>query len=391
MREILKRAFSFILLLLIIIVFFSCCIIILSNGTTFEFDVTEMEVRRSFYDCSISLCRSGIYFEPSSESNDLKLGLSGWYYPEYIGYDLRDFASVTLNKDIQTVFKPSDKEKNYWLCIVKDRMLIYREDGDYQVYDIFFDGMTIYVKNKFSDFDKYYCSFGGEIYREAEQKEINKELSETKFFTFPKLNNFTFSSSYLFKNVILPWFWEIIMTFLGSIFIYTIIFNRTSRIIRKTYTRNLKERLFPEEHSWFGNNTPNEIYVSVKVFIKNKTENYNLLNYIEENLNLSFSKCAIIGNAGEGKTFALSRIALGLLDGYFKVYKKSNYRRILNRDNGGNGRRYVYSRENIISDKKINKIPIILNFSELTDVVYGDQIINYIYDKIFFYSKEEAR
>lgn len=169
------------------------------------------------------------------------------------------------------------------------------------------------------------------------------------------------------------WIWEVIPTLIGFI-IGCVYFNKSSRVVKKVYTRKLKHGLFPKEHLWYGNNEPKDIYVSVRVFLtdtykkeKNtleykEEESKNILDYIKEIVLKKPAVYAVIGNAGEGKTFSLSNIAMFVLDNYFS---KSSFSKISTK-----------------KKKAEKKIPIIINFPDIVNIKTDSDFITYIYNTI---------
>lgn len=187
--------------------------------------------------------------------------------------------------------------------------------------------------------DAEYLEFNSTV----QQERLNDQVNEGFFINF-------FKSS-LFINVISSWLWEITLSIIGSIFLYCIISKSAFRLIKRVYPQKLKNRLFPKEHSWFGNNEPNEIYIPARVYSKNKPKEYSLLDYFNNDLFNIPATYAIVGNAGEGKTFSLSIIALNLLK-FFSFNKK----------------------------KKIIRIPFIINFTDICDIKDNNDVIDCIYN-----------
>lgn len=169
----------------------------------------------------------------------------------------------------------------------------------------------------------------------------------------------------IFKHPVIVFLCEnifeiIIFSALPTFLMFLFLKNHISYILYKKYKEKLKSKLFLEEHSWYGDNNPIDIYVSAKIFEKGTYEEYDLLQFFSASILNKTSNYVILGNAGEGKTFSLYRLTLAILEcfSYSKSCKKEY--------------------------KKFKKlVPVFLNFIKLSKCNDNEEIIELIYEKIF--------
>lgn len=127
------------------------------------------------------------------------------------------------------------------------------------------------------------------------------------------------------------------------------------------YPNKLKAKLYPKSHNWFSNNDPADIYISVSYTKKGTHNKNNLIDSIIPQLLDKRNSYAIIGKAGEGKSFAISKIAQDLL----YLSRLSNL---------------LHDRKTYLKAKKA--IPIILCFHSCCLCKNCDELINCIGQEI---------
>ena len=286
-------------MILIIIVSLFCAVQLLSNSTSNDFDKAKLEVRSNYSESnSIPEISSNILsLEGVFDSQQLSFNLTGTYHKETASPQVLQAGAILNDEGISCIWLPNGENNIVGLCFSDEqkKLLVFESEVSFYVFDFSYIADRLVLTGDYGNNDTYISTF---TYDEYPQNEATGFIGFGLF-----LNNF-------FANVIIPWLWEIIVSLLSMIVLYFLIFKRTSRLIRKVYTRNLRDSLFPKEHSWFGNNSPDDIYVSVRVFSKATATEYNLLDYIDKVLRGTPESYAIVGSAGEGKTFSLSRIAL---------------------------------------------------------------------------------
>lgn len=109
----------------------------------------------------------------------------------------------------------------------------------------------------------------------------------------------------------------------------------------KHYCYNLKKEIDNSAHIWMGNKSLNDILISVNITSENLTQKIDLCSYIRKEI--TDKKCEkkivwLLGQPGEGKTVALKKIALMLIEERNFSLKKV---------------------------KRINKIPLLLSITDL--------------------------
>lgn len=345
MKRAISSIFRVFLIILIVIDTLFCIIKLFSNSTTLYIDKSKLEIRSDYNESNnIPIYNSNLLLlEGPLKTPQLSFNLSGTYHKETYSYELSQAIAILDDKSISYVWVPTNESVGFWLCFTnnKESLLVYESENIFYILDFRYITNRLTITGDFEQKDTYTSKFS------------YGELSSNKSIDFYKLWILIIS---FFNYFFIQWFWEIATSLLGAIILYFIVFKRTSRLIKNVYTFNLRDNLFPKEHSWFGNNSPNEIYVSVRVFLKTISKEHNLLEYVDEAFTKTPTAYAIIGNAGEGKSFSLSRIALGLLDGYFSSVQKR-------RQCG-------------------KKIPLILNFADILYAKSDDELIEHIYNKI---------
>lgn len=368
------------------VLIYLCVFQLFTTSNSFQIDYAKLRVRNSYTQIEDAFPQDisdTMTLLRNNNIQNLPFDFSGEYHRNSIddAYDTKvDFIWEKIEFDGDTSLQICFYD--HGLCTIK------LPDEDKQAYYSYNDGKILF-RDKYFNTDLYSCEF---IYTKVEDQidllqfvgalfssdfQTSDPISAPTLDTTNDTNNGLRIDIYIpvelqkfFKDVIIPWEWEIFVT--GVIFVISFIFlsSSASRLLKKTYKRRLLNSLFPKEHSWFGNNSPDDIYVSVKVFLQKGAREYNLLDYFSSAIsNKESSVHVILGTAGSGKTFSLSRIALGILKG-FNFSKK-------------NGK---------IAFKKFKKlIPVILNCSEMAECKNDDDIIDSIYDKICFVAQKKRR
>lgn len=351
---------------LIIIPSSICIFATLTKSTSFNFEPTNLRFRSdysSMYDQFPPNHVKIIKLEIIVHLNNTAIDISG----EYIKNQTDSNTKKRIDDYIDSYYIPFANYDNTILCF-SERTLYIITANNYEsinTFEFIYNDNSLRIYDEFGHCDVYNCTFkynDEDFY--SNNSQISNNINDDTNTSTGELKPQTIQESEskfisFLKNIIIPWLWEIVCAVLFSILICVIIFSRMSFILYRKYKKNLKTNIFPREHTWFGNNTPTEIYISTKVFIGDTCQEYGLLEYFSSAIMQDVSKYVILGNAGEGKTFSLSRLILALLD-CFSIDK-----------NNKNAR------------KKIKKlIPVLLNFSQLSDCKSNDDLINVIYKNI---------
>lgn len=371
-----------IVLLFICLLAYLCISELFTTSNSFQIDYTKLHIRND-YSKDNDIFPQNISETMTLLRNNNLQESSFDFSGEYHRSDVDD--TFGMGTDFVWERFSSEGDINLKICFHDDgSCILMLPDENKEVYYIYNDGEILF-KDQYYNFDIYSCEFK---YPNVEEQPVVDLFSSlvsdftTSAITYDTnvVNNIQVDTNAqvqsknrfqeFLENVIMPWGWEIIAGGMGSAILFVFIYNRTSQLLKKTYKRRLQESLFPQEHSWFGNNSPDDVYVSVKVFLHEGAKEYNLLDYFSSALSNNESDIhVILGNAGSGKTFSLSRIALGILEG-FNFSKKDKKDTV----------------------KKLKKlIPIILNCSEMSECKNNDDIINSIYDKICIVSQKHRR
>ena len=347
----------------IIIVFLAIIIVtvsyyILNNSYIYKIDYANLEMRNNYFTnfdslphkevSSVTLIRTNrIRVLPSDLSGTYSLDDSIWLHSESV-----DSIVFSLSFPTQDT------------CIVRldDQSLLY--------YDCLYNDGYLVVQDENYEFDRYRCEFTPKI--PLANIELNITANDIVDFIFgltektkeyPHNNNKGTSSnngSFL-STIIIPKILENIPGLCFTAIITILAINISFVFLYRKYPSKLYDSLFPKEHSWFGNNTPNDILISVRVHSETENTEYSLHNFFKNAiLEKEPTAYAILSNAGGGKTFALSKIALSILN-RFEIDKKHE--------------KHLY--------KKAKKhIPVILNFSEISESKDSEDILEHIYNKI---------
>ncbi len=309
------------------------------------------------------------FYRLSKESN-LEIDLSGKY-----------FRNTISNEDIELIddiMPDTDKPYYVWsrekaqddseisICFINDSSMLILVNRIYvqQMY-INYDNAELMLIDEFENIDVYRCKFFYYSEKREENNLANKEketlVAHELEFEIPEDAEPEDSLFEKAVKILIELVFEHLLEAIGIFLLSLFVFYSVSIQIKKIYKKNLKLLLFPKEHSWFGNNSPDDVYVSVQIFEKEKYNEYNLIDYFSKAFINKATTHALLGNAGEGKTFSLSRITYGVLEcfNYNKSKNKREYRLL----------------------KKL--IPVILNFSELSECKNQDDLIENIFNKIY--------
>lgn len=364
------RKFSFVTICLLIII---CSSLLFFYSSWVDIDYANLQLKintESNQETIPQEIGENFVLKLIGETCSLDLNFSGTYYRREVSSEIIELISKNTklyNNNIKYMWTRSlsSEYSELILCFFQDQCLVVSSaDNDYYFFKINYDDNKLSVINEMYITDKYECSFKKIAMPKADDKKIvlNKQ-------SYGVVLEFLLKIGKTIISFILEHILQTIALILLSIFIHMFIFGKTSLFLYYKYKSCLKQNLFPEEHSWFGNNSPDDVYVSVKIFQKHSYQEYNLLDYFLNALLDKPNIHVILGNAGEGKTFSLSRIAFGILEcfNYDKKENKANY-------------------------KKLNKlIPIILNFSELSGLKKDDDLIEHIYNTICKVTKKKKK
>ncbi|OJU13088.1 MAG: hypothetical protein BGN88_08640 [Clostridiales bacterium 43-6] len=368
-----------VLIIAIVLLSFLCGLKLYTSSSSFQIDYSKLQTRNDYQNridiVPQSISKSMVLLR-NSNFHGLPFDLSGEYHREEIDPGATEIETENgiPMKNINYMWKRnnSNGDTNLTIYFLNNYscFIIFPSENMKQTYSFIYDNGKMELRDKYFNVDSYGCNFkypnnkGAVVLNQSsgtykpnntQKNDAAGEQQQNWFHDF-------------LNDAIIPWIWEIFAGGIGFIVVFIFIFNRTSQLLKKRYKHYLKEALFPEEHTWFGNNSPNDIYVSVKVYLNEGLKEFNLLNYFSAAISGKEAAVhAILGNAGEGKTFSISRVALGILNG-FGFNKKSE--------------KHIYK-------KVTNLIPIILNFSEISDSRSDDDIINYIYEKIHKVAKKK--
>lgn len=341
-----------------------CILQILNDSTFFNIKNTELVYKSTSltnFDYSLQENCGSIELEKTGFTNEISIDISGSY------------RKVELSSDIKNSFG-NDAAINYmWLndsnkiilCFSKYDLYIFSAENHTLIKSVNY----AYNRGKFEFFnennvqDFYNCNLlysqGVTPEAEDESQDNNENTSGTTNQETKNLKNYSKLVNFI-DTYFTPWLFSGIFGTVFLIISVVLIFSRTKFTLYGKYKKNLKAYLFPQEHAWLGNNSPLEIYISARVFIENTFHEYNLLEYFSPDLLKTTSgNYIILGNAGEGKTFAVSRLALAVLEGFSSNKSRKKEQK-----------------------KSQNSIPVLLNFSQLENCNNDEDILNIIYDKI---------
>jgi len=359
MWRILKKIFIIILILLLSIV---CIVELVISSRKFEIKYDELTLRYDYstINDSIPEGKSGIMLiSEINGSQKINAPIPGRYIIQDMSSEI--YQLIDRNEYINYMWCCDANGvilcfSNYYCSIVLNNRLIGTYNFTYNDGEILlYDNSNVYVS--------YKCDFMYSLHERATE-------STTESTTEPIHTTNTIEPEDVFINtqeepvdilseLILEKGWEIVISLIvtvGSLLFYN---GSVFFLIYKKYKKRLREKLFPKEHNWFGNNSPVDVYISAKVYVKGKYQEYNLLDYFRSAMLKTNSCYVILGDAGEGKTFSLSRLALAIIE-CFSMEKS---------------RKMEY--------KQINRlVPIMIGYSELTDCHNKAEIIGRIYDTI---------
>lgn len=339
---------------------------LLTSSTEFYINSTELTYKNDYstnHDTIPLNMVDTIELTVSGNTNNVEIALDGIYIKEELKNHTNKIQTISSNA-------------NYIWTKDSENIALYFSDYDLyiislenykviqQVEYVYNDG-RLKIYNNAGLHGYYYCklkynsqnqsnTLSNHQYEESQNKKteayIDQALSENKKIS--KLAMF-------FNDIILPWLWEIVITLFLNILLLLFVIYRLSFIVYHKYKKNLRSEIFPQEHSWFGDNSPTDIYISVKVFVENTYYEHNLLGYFLSAFLEKPSTYAILGNAGEGKTFSTSRLILAILDCFY------------------------LDKSQKLERKKFKKlIPVLLSFSQLSKCNSRDDLIEVVYQKI---------
>ena len=313
------------------------------------------------FDYSLQENCGSIKLEKTGITNEIGIDISGSYRKVKLSNAIENLS----DNDIAINYMWLNDLNSLILCFSKYDLYIFSAENHTLIKSVNY----AYNRGKFEFFDEnniqdfYNCTllYSQGVSPEAEDKlqDSNENALNTtdqeakKFKDYSKLVNFI-------DTYFTPWMCSKIFGTVLLIISVVLIFSRTKFTLHGKYKKNLKAHLFPQEHTWLGNNSPLEIYISARVFIENTFHEYNLLEYFSpELLKTTSGNYIILGNAGEGKTFAVSRLALAVLEGFSSNKSRKKERK-----------------------KSQSSIPVLLNFSQLENCSNDEDVLNIIYDKI---------
>lgn len=153
---------------------------------------------------------------------------------------------------------------------------------------------------------------------------------------------------------------DIFFTLILSLFVFLIAYFLFSFFVIPKYKHSLKKNFFPKENPWLGDNVPEDIYIKVQASSSSEVKEYDLNEYISKKLCASPAAYVILGNAGEGKTFSLHKIAQSITN----VFDDTDS---LNKN----------------ESKKIKHyIPVVLNLYDCYKVSTIEELVNIISENI---------
>lgn len=159
-------------------------------------------------------------------------------------------------------------------------------------------------------------------------------------------------SQYIFDE-----FWGKVISGIIMIVLMINLFVFYRRSIIPKYCSRLEKNINEKKHLWMKENTLQDILISVRIFRENKINSKDLCTYFDKEIQQKGKGIYyILGQPGEGKSVALMRIALMVIEG----------------------------REKFLSQKKkyFNKVPVLLSIAEITNLSSEDglerNLLNYI-------------
>lgn len=337
-----------------------------TSSTTFRITPTELVYKNDYSTNYDSLPQNNvniIELNTAGHFNSLNFDLSGLY----VKANITSNANSLFDLDINPKYMWLNDSKNIILCFSTYDLYILSTNNYELIQSLKYTYNDAQIKtyNNTGHHSSYLCKFryNNQIslgssqdhdFEKGNAEYINKSSKTTT--SKDKTNAVLIS---FLKKYVLPHFWSKVVALFFSLLLAIFIINRFSSILYHKYKRNLKSALFPQEHTWFGNNSPTDIYISAKVYIENTYHEYNLLEYFSSAFLQPPSNYVILGNAGEGKTFSMSRLIMAILDCFsFSKTKKAERKKIK------------------------DLIPILLNFSQLSNCNTRNDIIDFVYQKI---------
>lgn len=351
---------------IIVIALMGICVFqMTTNSTTFKIDADNLKFKNDYptnYDVFPQQITNNMIMSKTGFPGSIDLNLSGQYVKEKMPFQVKELLKDTAAENYIWL----NASYEIALCFIEDNLYIISTDSYtlIQTFNFVYNDGKIEIYDKMGGCDFYACELkysSQSITLSSNNTAANvkdnfdggtQETQVPSEETDSKINHFI-------NNVILPWIWGIMTAGFFSVLIIILVFRRMSFLMQRKYKKSLKSNLFPQEHLWFGNNHPTEIYISAKVIVENKHYEYDLLKYFSSAIMGKSSNYIILGKAGEGKTFSVSRLILDILE-CFSINKSQKKER-----------------------KKVKGlIPILLNFSELINCKKGEDIIDSIYEQI---------
>lgn len=316
--------------------------------------------------------------------NSLNLSNGNDYFiGDYVNIDFYDNDKISYD-DISLIYSQKvNSIKSCWryennletkiIVFVDDNIIAFwsTKNKETEIYYYILTDNSILIKNKSITYS-YDINKTNEMIHESEYID-GRVVSDNEEKTYSIFSNDFLKV--LYDSGIL---WKILEG-IGSIIAFAVVLSHTSFIINFKYKKSLNNHLANNDYLWLSDNEVKDIFIPV-YYYNNNCKNYdNLLVYFYKNLfNNSNNNYIILGDAGEGKTFSINKLASSILNGF-----------VIKNDKDDDITKLYVNKD---TNKKIKKLtPVILQFTKMSGFTKENDILNYIYENICLISNKRIR